>query len=158
MLKKKGRLLIFALALACASIVLALRLNAQQQSVAFVDVTVVPMDKDRILPHQTAVVMGKRISQVGPSRSVKVPRGAMKIEGRRKFLMPGLADMHVHLIRSAVTVNSQPYNSKDAPRTLIAPSASAENERENQVMGLLFIANGVTTVRNMWGDPAVDAF
>ena len=158
MLKKKGRLLIFALALISAPIVLALRLNAQQQSLAFVDVTVVPMDKDRILPNQTVVVMGKRISQVGPLRSVKLPRGAMKIEGRGKFLMPGLADMHVHLIRSAVTVNSQPSNSKDAPRTLIAPSASAENERENQAMGLLFIANGVTTVRNMWGDPAVDAF
>lgn len=158
MLKKKGRLLIFALALACASIVLALRLHAQQQSVAVVDVTVVPMDRDRILPHQTVVVMGKRISQVGPSRSVKLPRGAMKIEGLGKFLMPGLGDMHVHLIRSTVTGNSQLSSSKDAPHTLIAPSASAENERENQALGLLFIANGVTAVRNMWGDPAVDAF
>ena len=158
MAEKKGRLLIFALALASVSIVLAIRLNAQQQSVAFVDVTVVPMDKDRTLPHQTVVVVGKTISQVGPSRSVKVPTGAMKIGGRGKFLMPGLADMHVHLIRSVATVNSQPSSSKDSPHPLIAPSASPDFERENLAIGLLFIANGVTTVRNMWGDPAVDAF
>jgi hypothetical protein len=66
--------------------------------------------------------------------------------------------MHVHLIRSAVTVDSQPSASNDASHPLIAPSASTDHERENQALGLLFIANGVTTVRNMWGDAAVDAF
>jgi cytosine/adenosine deaminase-related metal-dependent hydrolase len=134
-------------------------LNAQQQPVAFVDVTVVPMDKEQILPHQTVVVAGGRIAQVGPSTSVKVPLGALKVTGRSKYLMPGLTDMHVHLIRSLPNVKSQSSLSGNSSHPTITPtSASIDHERENQAFGLLFIANGVTTVRNMWGDPAVDAF
>jgi imidazolonepropionase-like amidohydrolase len=134
-------------------------LNAREQEVAFVDVTVVPMDQEQIRPHQTVIVGAGRIARVGPSTSVKVPHGAMKIDGQGKFLMPGLADMHVHLIRRALRVNSaaSPSNGSSA-HTLFPASASSEHEHENQALGLLFIANGITTVRNMWGDPAVDAF
>ena len=157
MLKKKGRLLIFAVA--CASIVLGLRLNAQQQSVAFVDVTVVPMDKDRILLHQTVLVAGERIVRVGPSSSINPPRADLKIDGRGKFLMPGLADMHVHFIRSAVVpkISTSPSNNSSL-HTVMSASASDQHEQENQAFGLLFVANGITTVRNMWGDPAIDSF
>src|SRR5215469_6985328 len=102
MVRNKRLYLIFAFALASASIVLAPWLNAQQKPTAFVDVTVVPMDSERILPHQTVLIAGGRIVQIGPSSSIKLPRADLKIDGRGKFLMPGLADMHVHLIRSAL--------------------------------------------------------
>jgi len=149
---KIGRLLIISFGL-------ALWTNAQNRPVAFVDVTVVPMDKDQIVAHQTVVAMKGRIAQVGPSTSVKVPRGALKIEGKSRFLMPGLADMHVHFIRSAITVKSQTSPSNGSSfHSLVPASASDDHERENQALGLLFIANGVTTVRNMWGDPAINAF
>jgi putative transposon-encoded protein len=65
------------------SLTLASWLNAQERPVAFVDVTVVPMDKEQILPHQTVVVQGGRVTQVGSAASVKVPRDALKIDGRR---------------------------------------------------------------------------
>jgi imidazolonepropionase-like amidohydrolase len=119
--------------------------NAQERPVAFVDVTVVPMDKEQTLPHQTVVVVGGRITQVASAASVKVPHGAMKIDGRGKFLMPGLADMHVHFIRPAAAGQFQ-------------PSASSDYAQENQALALLYVANGVTTVRNMWGHPAVSSF
>jgi imidazolonepropionase-like amidohydrolase len=127
------------------SLILAPWLNAQEQSVAFVDVTVVPMDKEQILPHQTVVVLGGRITQVGSSASVKVPSSALKIDGKDKFLMPGLADMHVHFIRPAAAGQFQ-------------PSTSNDYAQENQALALIFVANGVTTVRNMWGHPAINAF
>ena len=57
------------------SLVVAPWLNAQEQPVAFVDVTVVPMDKEQTLPHQTVVVVGGRITQVASAASVKVPYG-----------------------------------------------------------------------------------
>ncbi len=136
--------------------ILALPLNAQKP-VAFIDVTVVPMDKEQVLPHETVVVEGNRIVQVGPSTSVKVPHGALKIDGKGKYLMPGLADMHVHMIRSWPKTESRSPGSSPPPRTTPA-SASMDPERENQTLGLLFVANGVTTVRNMWGDAAIDAF
>ena len=147
-----GRLLILTLTLAPW-------LNAQERPVAFVDVTVAPMDKAEILPHQTVVVVGERIAQVGPFASVKVPRGALTIDGKGKFLMPGLADMHVHFIRPAITEKFQPSTPNDRSVSTRSPaSVSNDYERENQALGLLFVANGITTVRNMWGDPAINTF
>ncbi|MBA2304942.1 MAG: amidohydrolase family protein [Acidobacteria bacterium] len=95
--------------------------QAVSRSSAFEHVNVVPMDRKQVLRDQTVVVVDGRIAAVGSASDVSVPAGAARIEGRGKFLMPGLADMHVHIW--------------DA-RTLT-----------------LFVANGVTTVRNMWGAP-----
>lgn len=89
---------------------------------AFVGVTVVPMDSRRILPDQVVLVQGEHILELGPRNVVHVPREAKRIEGRGLFLLPGLADMHVHLM-------------------------------EGDAYFPLFLANGVTTVRNMAGDP-----
>ena len=61
---------------------------------------------------QTVVVESGRIVQMGPSDSIRVPRRAMKIDGRGRFLMPGLADMHVHFIRSALP--AQPARSGES--------------------------------------------
>src|SRR5262245_864094 len=63
---------------------------------AFVDVTVVPMDRERLVPHQTVVVRGTRIADIGPAERLQIPVGAQRIDGRGKYLMPGLADMHSH--------------------------------------------------------------
>lgn len=45
---------------------------------------------------QTVVVAGERIVAVGPAASTPVPRGARRIDGRGRWLIPGLWDMHVH--------------------------------------------------------------
>ncbi len=42
------------------------------------------------------VVKGDRIVAVGPSSKVKVPKGATVVDGRGKWLIPGLWDMHAH--------------------------------------------------------------
>jgi imidazolonepropionase-like amidohydrolase len=88
---------------------------------AFVNITVLPMDWERVIKAGTVVVRGGRIVEVGVSRKVEIPEGAVVINGRGLYLMPGLADMHVHL----------------------------GNESDMK----LFLANGVTTVRNMRGSP-----
>ncbi|MFH1313372.1 MAG: amidohydrolase family protein [Candidatus Eisenbacteria bacterium] len=79
------------------------------------------MSSERIIPNQTIIIQDGRIHEIGPSQTVKVPDRAALIDGRNKYLMPGLADMHAHVI-----------------------------EVDHL---LLFVANGVTTVRNMWGLP-----
>ena len=105
----------------------ATRQSAERpQSIAFVNVNVVPFDRERILEGQTVIVRDGRIAQIGPASKVKVPAGAVKIDGRGKYLMPGLADMHVHL--------------------------STQPDLASQQLQL-FLANGVTTVRNMIGKP-----
>jgi Amidohydrolase family len=98
--------------------------SAPGEVTAFVGVTVVPMDSPRLLTRQTVLVRGDRIVEVGDSGSVKLPAQAKRLEGRGLYLLPGLADMHVHLM-------------------------------EGQAYLPLFLANGVTTVRNTAGGPEV---
>ena len=97
---------------------------------AFVDVSVLPMDRERLLEHYTVVVRGSRIATMGPSRSVTVPDGAVRIDGRGKFLMPGLVDMHAHFMAGT-------GDSTDGAARQFA----------------LFLANGVTTARGLGGPP-----
>ncbi|HEX6909322.1 MAG TPA: amidohydrolase family protein [Longimicrobium sp.] len=94
---------------------------------AFVDVTVIPMDTERSLPGHTVVVRGDRIVAVGPGASVAVPAGARRVDGRGKYLTPGLAEMHGHV-----------------------PPPSAPAQLTEDVL-FLYLANGITTVRGMLG-------
>ena len=64
--------------------------------VAFIDVNIVPMDSERVLQHQSVIVSDDRIVHIGPVSDVEVPTGALMIAGDDGYLMPGLADMHVH--------------------------------------------------------------
>ncbi|MEK6407639.1 MAG: amidohydrolase family protein [Acidobacteriota bacterium] len=100
----------------------------QKQIVAFINVNVVPMDEERVIEGQTVIVRDGVIAALGPTDKVKVPAGALRIDGRGKYLMPGLADMHVHF--------------------------EVFNELANTAMLRLFVANGVTTVLNLYGTPA----
>ncbi len=45
----------------------------------------------------TLVVRGSKISAVGPSRTLTIPKGARRINGRGLTILPGLIDCHVHL-------------------------------------------------------------
>src|SRR6516165_4497374 len=76
--------------------------TAQQETVtAFVDVQVVPMDRERMLAHQTVLVRGTRIIELGAVRQISVPPQALRVDGAgTAYLLPGLADMHTHVMRS----------------------------------------------------------
>ena len=71
-------------------------LDGGQQITAFVNVNVVPMDSERVLNGQTVIVRDGRIVEIGAAEQIKIPNGAMRIDGQGKYLMPGLVDMHVH--------------------------------------------------------------
>ncbi len=132
--------LVFALAIVFS------HLSAPAQpapATAFIHVNVVPMDREIVLRDQTVIVKDCKIAAIGPAQSIKVPKGSQRIEGSNHYLMPGLADMHVHFIRPAIAEK-------------MASSAETYAE-ENPRLALLFVANGVTTVRNMWGHPAIRA-
>ncbi|HVE71623.1 MAG TPA: amidohydrolase family protein [Thermoanaerobaculia bacterium] len=59
---------------------------------------VVPMDSERVLTGQTVVVEDARVTAIGPVDAVPVPAGARVIYGNGRWLVPGLVDMHVHII------------------------------------------------------------
>ena len=76
---------------------IALAFATASDTLAITDVTVLPMDRLRVLEHQTVVIADGRIIALGPSKDVRTPAGARVIDGSGKYLMPGLADMHVHI-------------------------------------------------------------
>lgn len=107
-----------------AGLAFALSGTAQaQRPLAFEHVTVIDGTDPSPRPDQTVVILGSRIVSVGPSGTARIPRGARVVDGRGKFLIPGLWDMHVH--------------------TAIAGGRELLR---------LYAANGVTGVRDMAGD------
>src|SRR5688500_11979961 len=101
------------------------------QTTAFVGVNVIPMDRERVLANQTVIVRKGLIAEIGDARKVKIPKDATRIDGNGKYLVPGLVDMHTHLLS----------DSDEFPDSI--------GPHELRVM----VANGVTTVRFMIGTP-----
>jgi imidazolonepropionase-like amidohydrolase len=97
-------------------------------SYAITHVNVVPMTSERITPDATVLVRDGRITAIG--RNVAVPAGTREIDGRGKYLVPGLADMHTHLYSDGAVPDS---------------AAPAE-------LGVM-VANGITAIRLMIGTP-----
>jgi imidazolonepropionase-like amidohydrolase len=61
-------------------------------------VTVIDTVGGVVKPDQTVVIANGRIAAVGAAATTTVPAGTRVIDGRGKFLIPGLWDMHVHLL------------------------------------------------------------
>jgi imidazolonepropionase-like amidohydrolase len=99
----------------------------ENRTLAFENVNVVPMDRQRIIKEQTVIIRGGKIAHIGPARKTKVPEDAVRVDGTGRYLMPGLVDMHVHL--------------RDYP------------DEEMSALLKLYVANGVTTVLNLSGIP-----
>ena len=64
---------------------------------AFLHVNVISMDREKVVEDQTVATQGGRIVQIGDAGTVKIPPKAQRIDARGKYLIPGLADAHVHL-------------------------------------------------------------
>src|SRR5438132_275266 len=62
------------------------------------NVTVVDVRTGTLQPEQTAILERNHIASVGPGKSAKYPRNAASVNCRGLFLIPGLWDMHVHLV------------------------------------------------------------
>ena len=67
------------------------------QITAVRDVSIVDVASGQAAPHMTVVVEDGVISRVGPVGATAIPQGARFVDGKNKFLIPGLWDMHVHL-------------------------------------------------------------
>jgi len=111
---------ILALTFACGA--------AFAEITAFVNVNVIPLTSDSVIPAQTVIVDEHVITTIGNVKETPVPDDAFVIDGTDRYLMPGLAEMHGH----------------------VPGDSSANLER----ILSLYVANGVTTVRGMLGQPS----
>ena len=103
----------------------------------FTNVNVVLIAEAVVQPQRTVVVEGETIRWIGPADRAEWPRGARIIDGGG-YLIPGLCDMHVHIVPHIAL-----------PRAGADPVESAVTMAAEYLR--LFLAHGVTTVRNMAG-------
>lgn len=98
----------------------------QVESLVFNHVTVIDMTGAPPKSDMTVVVVGNRIVALSKKGEIRAPKNSRVIDGTGKYLIPGLWDMHVHVFNNV---------SGRAPNEYYFP---------------LFIANGITGVREMW--------
>ena len=67
------------------------------KSFAFVNVNLIPMDEERVLSDQTVIVQNGRITEISDASDKIVPDKSLQIDAAGHFMLPALADMHIHL-------------------------------------------------------------
>jgi imidazolonepropionase-like amidohydrolase len=99
-------------------------------SIAIENVAVVDVARGEIVNLRTVLIVDGQIAAVGEPDAASIPSDAVRVDGRGRYLVPGLVDMHVHLFNNA---------SRRPPNEWAFP---------------LFVANGVTGIREMRTEPA----
>ena len=121
------------LAIFIAFLVLAAPAHAAQKQgdVIIRHVTLIDVDAARALPGQAVVLRGEDIVAVGPDASIaKQWHAPTRIDAEGQYLIPGLWDMHVHF------------------------GGGPDLIEENEALFPLYVANGITTIRDCSGDLA----
>jgi len=97
----------------------------KRASIAIENVAVVDVVRGEIVSPRTVLIIDGRIAAMREPDVLAIPLEAVRVDGRGRYLMPGLVDMHVHLFNDA---------SRRPPNDWAFP---------------LFVANGVTGIREM---------
>jgi imidazolonepropionase-like amidohydrolase len=95
---------------------------AQPPSAVLIRDVTVIAGDGRVIPRADVLVEGDRVARIDSASAATAPAGTRVIDGSGRFLVPGLFEMHAHTSKTR---------------------ASA--------LGL-YVANGVTTIRDMGGD------
>jgi hypothetical protein len=71
--------------------------QTQPDSLVITNATIVDVTEAGPQLQMCVLILGNRISQIAPCAQFAIPKDAKVVDGRGKFLIPGLWDMHVHL-------------------------------------------------------------
>lgn len=116
------------------------QINTNQQELvtyAITNVNVIPMtESNKIIENATVVIQDNIIQSINSS----IPTNAKIIDGKNKWLIPGLIDMHVHNLAS-----SSPW--------VLYPTKGPLVNYDTQDLMTLYIANGVTTIFELSARP-----
>jgi len=102
--------------------------TAYAESTVIFNVNVLPMTSETVLRAKTVIVTDGKITSIGEVRQTPIPEGVNVIDGTDRYLMPGLSEMHAHV-------------------------PDADSDSLQRVLNL-YVANGVTLLRGMLGEPS----
>lgn len=77
-----------------------LSLVAISQKTFIQNVTVLDVEKQKLIPNATVGINGNTIISISSKSKASLPADATVIDGTGKFLMPGMTDAHVHFSQS----------------------------------------------------------
>ncbi len=117
-------------------------LPACRDGLALLQVTVIDGLGNPPVPDQGVLICDGLIAAVGPTESLRMPRGVREVEMPGRFVMPGFVDMHAHV--TVLPVGDQ------------TGLESAIHREDSEQALRTMLAFGITTVRNPAG-PAVEA-
>lgn len=63
-------------------------------------VTLADVENHKLIQDQTVLIAEDLIVDIQPSKKIKVPENATVIDGKGKYLLPGLTDAHVHFFQN----------------------------------------------------------
>ena len=151
--------------IARANLILLVLVTAMNQPVlaqdsggfAIVGVDVIPMDTERVLENQVVIVEDGVIQSVGDAVATTLPANLPQIDGAGRYLMPGLADLHVHLRNEDEFVN---YVAWGVTTVMHLGGSGQSGMRQLQYRdeirsGARLGPNIYTTDRILDGDPAI---
>lgn len=124
---------------------------------AIVGVNVIPMDEERILENQVVIISDGVIQSVSDTTATTLPADMSQIDGTGRYLMPGLADLHIHLRNNDELVNYLAWG----VTTVMHLGGSGQSgrqqleTRERIRNGEMLGPNIYTTDRVLDGDPAL---
>lgn len=108
-------------------LILSISLAAYSQdagpSLAIVNGTLIDVRNGNETPNSVVIIQGEHITQVGAEGQLQIPEGAKTIDARGKWIVPGFMDMHAHV----------------------------SSDDSDEIPLQLFLANGVTTIRDPGG-------
>ncbi|MCB0686681.1 MAG: amidohydrolase, partial [Saprospiraceae bacterium] len=100
----------------------------EAQTILIKNVNVIPMTAETILKNRDVKIEGERITAIESSNSNLT--ADIVIDGQNQYLLPGLAEMHAHI-----------------------PVADGTDDALVRETLFLYLANGITTIRGMLGNP-----
>jgi imidazolonepropionase-like amidohydrolase len=145
-------LLVLLAAIAASGEAVARAAHDDATVTAIVDATIMHVDPNEpaaITLHGTVLIAGDRIKAVGPSSKVRVPAGATVIDGKGKWVVPGLIDSHVHFFQSG-NLYTRP-DAADFNRVMPFAQETARNKARLPETFKVWLASGVTSVADVGG-------
>jgi imidazolonepropionase-like amidohydrolase len=147
----------FLLSLNCSPAPRVEAVRAPSRALAFVHVNVIAVSRDGVLEDQTVIVEKGQITQVGAAKTVRLPQNALQIDGRGKYLMPGLVDFHVHLRDPSELLSYLSYGVTTVAH-MSGPTGNVPDVlalRRQAASGEFLSPNVYTTGRVLDGNPAI---
>lgn len=103
--------------------------QVEEADFAFTHVNVITMENETVLKDQTVLIKDGKIAKIGAAADIDIKGGATAIDGRGKYLIPGISEMHAHI-----------------------PGNQNGTEIVEETL-FLYLSNGITLIRGMLGQP-----